>query len=110
MLPPRQQTDRLNVDHRPQFSAIVRADSNARTIGALEMRTVEDYAAIRYAYHVEHKTIRQISRELDIARQTVRKAVETAIPSPYTRTRLRPAPVLGPFKATLDRLLAECAR
>jgi transposase len=74
------------------------------------MRTVEDYAAIRYAYHVEHKTIRQISRELDIARQTVRKAVETAIPSPYTRTRLRPAPVLGPFKATLDHLLAECAR
>src|SRR5438093_9368693 len=74
------------------------------------MRTVEDYAAILYGYHVEHKTIRQISRELDIARQTVRKAVETAIPSPYTRTRLRPAPVLGPFKATLDRLLAECAR
>jgi transposase len=74
------------------------------------MRTVEDYAAIRYAYHVEHKTIRQISRELDIARQTVRKALETAIPQPYTRTRLRPAPVLGPFKATLDRLLADCAR
>ena len=44
------------------------------------MHTVEDYAAIRYAYHVEHKTIRQISRALDSARQTVRKAVETAIP------------------------------
>ena len=44
------------------------------------MRTVEDYAAIRSAYHVEHTTMRQSSRALDSARQTVRKAVETAIP------------------------------
>ena len=71
------------------------------------MISVEDRAAIRHAYYVEHKTIRQIARDQDVARQTVRKALEAAQAPPYTRSSPRPAPILGPFKPQLDAFLAE---
>lgn len=32
-----------------------------------EMKTVEDYARIRYAFHTEHKKIREIAREAGVA-------------------------------------------
>ena len=70
------------------------------------MIPVEERAAIRYAYYVEHKTIRQIAREQDLARQTIRKALAAAEAQPYTRALPRPAPILGPFKAQLDAFLA----
>ena len=53
------------------------------------MIPVEDRAAIRHAYYVEHKTIRQIAREQDVARQTVRKALVAADAPPYTRLSQR---------------------
>ncbi|MDQ5851252.1 MAG: IS21 family transposase [Chloroflexota bacterium] len=74
------------------------------------MIPVEERAAIRYAYYVEHKTIRQIAREQDVARQTIRKALAAAEAQPYTRALPRPAPVLGPFKAQLDAFLVENRR
>ena len=74
------------------------------------MIPVEDRAAIRHAYYVEHKTIRQIAREHDVARQTVRKALAAAQAPPYTRSIPRPAPILGPFKAQPDAFLAENQR
>jgi hypothetical protein len=37
----------------------------------------------------------------------VRQALEGAEPSAYTLNTPRPAPVLGPYRATLDRLLKE---
>jgi len=71
------------------------------------MIPVEDRAAIRHAYYVERKTIRQIARDHDVARQTVRKALEAAEAPPYSRSTPRPAPILGPFKPQLDAFLAE---
>jgi predicted transcriptional regulator len=68
------------------------------------MIPVEDRAAIRQAYYVEHKPIRQIAREHDVARQTVRKALAAAAAPPYTCATPRPAPILGPFKGQLDAI------
>jgi transposase len=74
------------------------------------MISVEDRAAIRHAYYVEHKTIRQIARDQGVARQTVRKALEAAQAPPYSRSTPRPSPILGPFKPQLDAFLAENQR
>lgn len=73
------------------------------------MIPVEERAIIRHAYYIEHKTIRQIARERNVARQTVRKALESATAS-YTRSRPRPAPILGPYQARLDELLTANER
>lgn len=71
------------------------------------MLTVEDKEAIRRAYFVEEKSIREIARELHRSRKTVRKALAAPEAETYTRTATRRAPVLGPYKARIDELLAE---
>ncbi len=71
------------------------------------MITVEEREQIRRAYYVDGKSIRQIARELGHARPTVRQAIESAGPNDYTLTKPRPAPVLGPYKVSIDRLLEE---
>jgi transposase len=71
------------------------------------MIQVEEREAIRRAHFVEGKTIRQIARELGHSRPTVRQALEGAEPSHYTLSTPRPAPRLGAYRATLDRLLEE---
>ncbi|RRR77424.1 MAG: hypothetical protein EI684_01480 [Candidatus Viridilinea halotolerans] len=68
---------------------------------------MEQCEAIRRAYYVEKKRIRQIARELHCSRKTVDKALASATPSAYTRTAPYAAPKLGPFKARLAELLAE---
>ena len=40
------------------------------------MIIVEDYEAIRRAYYIEKKSIRQIAREQHHSRTTIRKAIE----------------------------------
>ncbi len=62
---------------------------------------------IRRAYFVENKSIRGIAEELGHSRKTVRKALESSDPSQYILKELRPAPVLGPHKELIDRLLVE---
>jgi transposase len=74
------------------------------------MIQVEDREAIRRAYFVEHKSIRAIARELKHGRDVIREALASAEPRPYTLTNPRPAPVLDPFKAAIDALLAENAK
>lgn len=70
------------------------------------MINVEERARIRRAYYVEHKSIRDIAREMKHGRETVRQALETAV-SDYRQREPRAAPVLGPYKARIDALLAE---
>lgn len=60
------------------------------------MLTVEEREQLRRAYHVEHKSVRQIAREFQVARQTVRKALASAAPATYTLQAPRPAPMVGP--------------
>jgi transposase len=71
------------------------------------MISVEQRERIRRAYFTEHKSIRQIARETGHSRPTVRKAIESAERAPYTMRGARPAPVLGPYKARIDELMAE---
>ena len=71
------------------------------------MITVEDREAIRKAYYLEHKSIRQIAREQHHSRRTIRKALKDILPQPYQRTRPKPAPVFGSFQDRVDTLLAE---
>ena len=71
------------------------------------MKTVEDYAQIRDAYFNQHKSIREIARELKHGRDTIAKALDVSEPEPYQRVVQRADPVLGPYKAKIDELLAE---
>jgi len=74
------------------------------------MITVETREQIRRAYCQENKTIRQIARELRCSRTSVQKAIQSAAPEAYTLREPRLAPVLGPYKPVIERLLAENAR
>jgi len=70
------------------------------------MRTVDDYAKYRSA-HRDGMTIRQIARSFHVSRRTVREALASPEPKPYTRTKPPPAPVLGPFAAIIDQVLRD---
>lgn len=74
------------------------------------MISVEERERIRWAYFVEHKSLRQIAREQHVARKTVCKAIEQVEPAVYTLRSPRSAPKLGPFKQRIDELLAERAQ
>jgi transposase len=78
-----------------------------KTGGTKEMRTVEDYEAIRRAYFLEGKSIREISRELHHARRVVRKAIANAEPERYKMVQPRVAPVIAPYKPKIEELLKE---
>jgi len=71
------------------------------------MLTVKDREAIRRAFFIEEKSIREIARGLHHSRKTIRKALASAEAERYTQTQPRPAPVLGPYKARIEALLAE---
>ena len=70
------------------------------------MLTVDDYAKFRTA-HRDGMTIRQIARFFHVSRRKVRDALASPEPTPYTRTKPPPAPVLGPFTAIIDQILRD---
>lgn len=74
------------------------------------MLSVEQREAIRRAYYVEQKSVRQIARELHCSRKSVDKALASASPTAYTRTAPYASPKLGPFKQRIAELLAERAQ
>lgn len=74
------------------------------------MIKVEKQEAIRRAFFIEGKSIRAIAREFHCGRPTVRRAIASAEPAQYTLQQPREAPVLGPYKARIDELLAENER
>jgi transposase len=74
------------------------------------MLSVHKYERIRRAYYVEGKSIRQIGRELGHGYWTVRKALDASEPAPYQLSQAKVSPVLGPYKAQIEGLLAESER
>jgi transposase len=54
--------------------------------------------------------MRQIARELQHGYWAIRKALESAEYQPYTLTKPKPAPKLGPYKEKINELLAEEAK
>jgi transposase len=71
------------------------------------MISVEDREKIRRAYFVEKQSLRQIARDLHVARKTVCKALGSAEAETYRLSEPRSAPMLGPHKQRIDELLAE---
>jgi transposase len=71
------------------------------------MINVMDREKIRRAYYIEGKSMRQIARELRHGYRTIRKALASAEAEAYTLPKPKPAPVLGPYKGEIDKLLAE---
>jgi transposase len=70
------------------------------------MLTVDDYGQIRRA-HRDGMSIRQIARTFGHSRRKVRQVLAEPQPRPYTRSQPPPAPVLGPFHAAIDAILAD---
>ena len=71
------------------------------------MIKVDEKERIRRAYHVEHKSIRQIAREMRHSRRTVRDAIASGEPGKYTMKKPREAPVMGPYKERVRELFEE---
>jgi transposase len=62
------------------------------------MLNVVDIEYIRRKHYIEGWSIRKISRQLEVSRPTIRKALESAEPWHYTLTRGKPCPVMDPYK------------
>jgi transposase len=69
------------------------------------MVTVETIGRVRHAHLVKGKGIKQISRELRLARNTVRSIVRGEDTEHRYRRRDQPLPQLGAFAAVLDGML-----
>jgi transposase len=71
---------------------------------------METIAKIRLLHHVKKKSIKQISRELQLSRNTVRKALrENKVVSTYHRSQ-QPAPKLEGYQAQLEEWLKTDSR
>lgn len=73
------------------------------------MLTVEDYGRIRIA-HRDGMSVRAIARTHHHSRRKVREALAAPEPRPYTRSKAPPLPVLGPFTAIIEQILAADAQ
>src|SRR6266704_6313521 len=73
---------------------------------AKEVLTMDDFGAIRRARR-DGKSIRQIAREFELARKTVRHVLTHSEPRPGPWTRNRTAPILGSFRTIIDQILAD---
>src|SRR5580658_8060809 len=65
---------------------------------------VELYEQIRKAHDRDELSIRELARRFQVHRRTVREALICAIPPPRKVVE-RPAPAIGPWKATIDAWL-----
>lgn len=68
-----------------------------------------DKELIRKLVLVKGWSIREVARELKIARQTIRKCLADAEQPRYHLTESRPAPAIAPVKEIIDAWLAEDA-
>lgn len=73
------------------------------------MVTVETIGRVRHAFLVKGQGIKRISRELRLARNTVRGIVRGEATEHHYRRLDQPLPQLGAFAARLDAMLEENA-
>ena len=70
------------------------------------MLTVEEYGVIRRAYR-DGMNIRALARQFHHSRRKIREILACPEPRAYSLAQDRQAPKLGPFKATIDQILAD---
>jgi len=68
-----------------------------------------DYEFIRKKHYVEGWSIRKISKQLELSRQTIRKAISSTEMPTYRLRKGRPASVFGPVQQIVETWLAEDA-
>ena len=69
------------------------------------MFSVELYARVRHACHVEGLSQREAARRFGIDRSTVRKMLTFSVPPGYRRTKPPSRPKLEAFTAIIDAIL-----
>jgi transposase len=72
--------------------------------------TMVDIEFIRKKHLVEGWSIRQVSRQLRLARQTVRKALTSSEPPRYHLSRPRPCPIMDPYGEVIRTWLVQDAQ
>lgn len=69
------------------------------------MKRVDTIARVRRAFHVQGKSVKKITRELNVSRNTVRKILRSdATEFPYKREH-HPLPRIGAWKGDIERFL-----
>ncbi|MBS3652618.1 helix-turn-helix domain-containing protein, partial [Pseudaminobacter sp. 19-2017] len=69
------------------------------------MKSVDTIARVRRAFYVQGWSLKRISRELHVSRNTVRRILRSGETSfSYERER-QPQPKIGPWQVQLDALL-----
>lgn len=71
------------------------------------MLAVVDIEYIRKKHFLEGWSIRKISTQLDVSRQSVRKAIADAERKPYTLTKAKPCPVMDPYHDIIAQWLEQ---
>ena len=71
------------------------------------MLRMVDIEYIRKKHFIEGWSIRKISRNLDVARQTVRKALQSSEIPRYNLSKAKPSPVLDSFKEIILEWLKQ---
>ena len=71
------------------------------------MYRVDAYLRVRRAVMVEGKSIREVSREFGLHRDTVRKMLTYSVPPGYRRQSPPRRPKLEPFTGVIDRILED---
>src|SRR5690554_4319568 len=75
--------------------------------GGKDMLRMVDIEYIRQKHFVEGWSIRKISRNLDLARQTVRKALQSSDIPKYNLSKAKISPVLEPYKDIIRQWLKD---
>lgn len=68
---------------------------------------MESIRKVRLAYHRDHKPIREIARDFNLSRNTIRKIIRTDSTAFTYERKTQPRPRLEPFKAHLAGYLTE---
>lgn len=71
---------------------------------------METIRKIRNAHHRDHKPIRQIARDMNLSRNTVRNILRSDVTELHYERKVQPMPKLEAFKDALTRMLEDEAR
>ena len=69
------------------------------------MKSMDTIARVRREHFIRHRSIREISRDLNVSRNTVRKILRSGATEFQYEREVQPLPMIGPRREQLDGLL-----